>query len=154
MDTTGVSERSREHEPMIYVTGTETENSQEKQYTDLPGIIVYAWNPPQLEIADASITGASNVISSPNPTPSPVMVGQEIQPEATVAGGTVVVSASSPMKWTFGDDVNGTTMVGGYNAVACNDRKLFAGAVRIAGSTCKLNLRLSDLLYQERRAHD
>ena len=55
------------------------------------GLAVLVIVPATIEIQDLNVTAGNNVVSSPAPTPSPIMIGQQVQFKAVAVRGTIVV---------------------------------------------------------------
>ncbi len=71
------------------LTGTDQETGSENLTEQMVPISINVYSAPALQISDEDIVGASNVVSSPNPTPSALMVGQQMRLLAAPVGGTV-----------------------------------------------------------------
>lgn len=119
-------------------TGETGESNQQGSGAQMPGtggvgkdgiadlqfnVVVFA--PPALQITDID-TPSSPVVSSPAPIPSPLMVGQQVQLEATPAPGGVLTDANGdtpnpygtpePVKaWTIDPTPSVTNVVASYS---------------------------------------
>lgn len=74
--------------------GSDQESQSESQVED-PVIYVEVYAPPVLQINDLDISG-NQVVSSPNPSPSALMVGQQVQLQASPVGAALV---SNTVTW-------------------------------------------------------
>jgi hypothetical protein len=103
------------------IIGMDQELSVGGYYGENPTITVNLYEPASLQISDLNIPGSNQAINSPNPAPSVIMVGQQVNLEGIPLGGRVVnASGVSPgtITWTFGTD-DTTSAVGGYAPCQC-----------------------------------
>lgn len=61
------------------------------------GLAVLVIVPATIEIQDLNVTAGNNVVSSPAPTPSPIMIGQQVQFKAVAVRGTI----QGEVTWAF-----------------------------------------------------
>jgi hypothetical protein len=104
-----------------HLEGTYTETGPGCPCTqDMIGFSIPIYEPPQLQIYDLG-NSAATPINSPNPTPSPLMVGQQITLLARASGGLVVSSTGAtpgPVTWSL-PSTSINDVVASYNPCTC-----------------------------------